>query len=249
MTSRLARRLYPYGTVRPVLRGPWRGFRYVVEPGMGATFGLGLADYRAQFLSRHVRAGMVVYDVGANRGQMALLFSRLVSPAGRVVSFEPVAALHRSMERNLALNDVRNVDARCLAVADTTGRRPFLFAEDACTQGKLAGVEPTYEMPGAQRFDVDAAALDDLVRAGIPPPDFLKVDVEGGAAAVFRGAAAVLARIGPAIYVELHGPEEQRAVRDHLIAAGYRIERVTGEPVLDPTARWDSALFCRPPQR
>ena len=74
------------------------------------------------------------------------------------------------------------------------------------------------------------------------------MEVEGGAGAVFRGAAAVLTRIGPAIYVELRGPEEQRAVRDHLIAADYRVERLTGEPVLDPTTRWESALFCRPPR-
>jgi FkbM family methyltransferase len=243
MMGRLARWLYPYGSVRPVLRGPWRGFRYVVEPGMGATFALGLADYHADFIARHVSPGMTVYYVGANRGQMALLLSRLVGPAGCVVSLEPVPALHQSLRRNLALNGVANVDCRCLAVADASGRRPFLFDDEACTQGKLAGVEPTYRLPGARRLDVDAASLDDLVDAGAPPPDFLKVDVEGGAAAVLRGAARVLARSAPSIYVELHGPEEQRGVRDSLMSAGYRIERLTGEPVLDPTARWESPLF------
>ncbi len=244
----LARWLYPYGSVRSVLRGPWRGMRYVVEPGIGVTFAFGLGEHHAAFMADRVGPGMTVYDIGANRGQMTLLFSRLVGPTGRVWGFEPVTELHESTRRNLDLNGVHNADARCLAIADTRGRRRFLFADDACTQGKLADVEPTYQMPNVRSLDVEAISLDDLIDDGAPAPDFLKVDVEGGAASVFRGAPRMLERIGPAIYVELHGPEEQAGVRDYVMAAGYRIERLTGEPVHDPVARWESPLFCHRPR-
>ena len=102
MLQRLARRLYPYGAVRTVLRGPVRKARYVVAPGMGVTYALGMDAFHMSFLGRFSRDGMTVYDVGANRGQLALFFSRVVGPRGRVVSFEPVPSVFATLEQNIA---------------------------------------------------------------------------------------------------------------------------------------------------
>jgi hypothetical protein len=86
----LIRLLYPHGSVRTVLRGPLKGARFEVTPGMGATYAWGWEVMNQRFLSQRVRPGAVIYDVGANRGQMALYFSRLVPGLlGQVFSFEP----------------------------------------------------------------------------------------------------------------------------------------------------------------
>jgi FkbM family methyltransferase len=223
--------------------------QYVVEPGMGATFALGVDAYNWRFMAEHIREGMTVYDVGANRGQMALLYSRLVGPTGRVMSFEPMPQLCRSLERNLSLNRIANVEARCAAVAERGGRKTFRFTEAMSTQGKLADVEPTYQIDGARDVEVDAVTLDEIVDAGHRPPDFLKIDVEGGARSVLLGARRVLESARPTIYIELHGPEEQEAVRDCLMSIGYQVARLSGEPVADPTLRWESPLHCYQPAR
>ena len=85
--------------------------------------------------------------------------------------------------------------------------------------------------------------LDDLLREECPP-DLIKIDVEGAAAAVLRGAARILDERGPSVYVELHGPEEQAGIRDELLSRGYVAYSSTGEVVADPVNRWVSPLWC-----
>ena len=111
-------------------------------------------------------------------------------------------------------------------------------------QVKLAAVEPTYVNEGADAFEVETMTLDGLIAEGLPVPDLLKIDVEGAAAAVLRGAARLLDERSPRIYLDLHGPEEQEGVRDELLSRGYVAETVDGEIVPDPTAEWHTPLWC-----
>ena len=74
----------------------------------------------------------------------------------------------------------------------------------------------------------------------------LKIDVEGGAGAVLAGAQTLLALHRTTIYIELHGPEEQKAVRELLAKSGYQAQTLSGEVVSDPTAGWFSPLVCKP---
>lgn len=236
--------LYPYGKPRTVLRGPARGMRFVVEPGIGFSYALGVEAACPRFLSSQVRPGETVYDIGANKGQMSLLFARRVGPSGCVLAFEPVPEEHESLCRNLRLNGLDWVEALPLAVSDAAGRATFTYASDRPTQGKLAGVEPTYVNEGAGTFEVETVTLDGLLEKGLPAPDLLKIDVEGAAAAVLRGAARLLEERSPRIYLDLHGPEEQAGVRDELLPRGYVAETVDGEAVADPTAQWRTPLWC-----
>ena len=48
MKQQLVRLLFPYGSERRVLRGPARGMRFVVEPGIGFTYALGTDAARTQ---------------------------------------------------------------------------------------------------------------------------------------------------------------------------------------------------------
>jgi len=244
MKARLARLFYPYGAKRRVLRGPARGMRFIVESGIGVSFALGTNAAAPRFFQRHVRRGMTVYDVGANKGQMALLFATLVGPAGRVVALEPVPSEFSSLERNLRLNRVDTI-VRALRVAISDRECDLSFLCDAVnpTQGKLADVEPTYQVPGAQAITVKARPLDRLLEAE-RPPDVLKIDVEGAAASVLRGARRILDDVGPGVYLELHGPEEQAGVRNELLTRGYVAETLDGRTVEDPTRGWYSPLWC-----
>ena len=242
--ERIARLFYPTGATRRVLRGPLRGFRYVVESGMGVSYALGVDTGGVRFLQQKVTPGMTVYDVGANRGQMCLLFSKWVGPNGCVLTFEPVPRLAASTARNVKLNSLTNVCSRALALSDHDGVDSFAFSWNLPTQGKLADVEATYLVPGTSIQEVEVARLDSFVARGQPPPDLIKIDVEGAAAAVLRGGAEVIENHFPAIYLELHGPEEQAGVRDELLSRGYLCETLDGSRVEDPTDGWHSPLWC-----
>lgn len=239
----LVRLLYPYGSVRRVVRGPARGMRFVVEPAFGVSYAWGVARSMPRDLPPRVRRGMTVIDVGANKGQMTLLFAKLVGPSGRVVSFEPAPAEFQSLERNVRLNALDQVTTVHAAAADATGEMVLMYNAAYPTQGKLRDVEPTSTVAGATAVSVPTQPLDALLEQGLRP-DLIKIDVEGGALGVLRGAARILDTIGPGIYIELHGPEEQAAVRDELLTRGYVAETVDGTRVADPTIGWHDPLWC-----
>jgi len=245
MTS-IARLLCPYGSRRRVLRGPARGMRVVVEPGIGLAYLLGVDAAAPQFFYRRVEPGMTVFDVGANKGQMALLFASLVGPHGQVLAFEPAPAEFASLERNIVLNRLGNIRPIRAAAADQDGEATFSYCATDPTQGKLTDVEPTYATASIDTLSVRTVMLDGFLETGIRA-DVIKLDVEGSAAVALRGARRLIAEHAPAFFIELHGPEEQRGVAEELVAHGYVAETLDGTAVPDPTAGWFNPLWCHKP--
>lgn len=252
LRQRAARLAYPYGSVRRVLRGPASGLWYEVGPGLGASYALG-KGFDLRELERSIRPGMVVFDLGANRGAVTLPMSRWVGPSGRVIAFEPVPEICRALERNVALNAARNVEVRCVAASDQEGFAAFLFPSSQPTQGKLADVEPTVGVEDtASTLRVKTVTLDGIIDAGAPVPDLVKIDVEGGAAAALRGARRLLDASAPVVWIELHGPDEHHAVRDELVTRGYTLTTLDGRRIIDGVVDHQAvttALLCEPPHR
>jgi FkbM family methyltransferase len=175
-----------------------------------------------------------------------MFFAQAVRPEGTVVCFEPVPSIFKDLQLNMSLNSLRHVRAVCAAVSDRVGYESFAFGPEADLMGKLLDCEPTYRTPGATSICVATLRLDEVAGRNEPPPHFLKIDVEGGAGRVLHGARRVLQEFRPEIYIELHGPEEQRAVRDYIQQAGYKVATLAGVAVADPTSGWHSPLWCRP---
>lgn len=247
----VARLLYPHGATRTVLRGPAKGTRFVVQRGTGVSFALG-RDAGPRFFEGLVREGMTVWDVGANVGQTALVLAPLVGgpdgTEGRVVSFEPAPQPYEGLLDNLRVSGCPNVEPHRVALSDADGTAEFWFSETGTTAGKLAGVEPTKGLDNRYSVTVETARADTLLASGaVPVPDLIKIDVEGGGAAVLRGAAGLLEEHGPAVLIEQHGPEERQGIKDELLARGYVAETLGGERVQDPTAAWRNPLYCYRP--
>lgn len=240
----IVRMFYPYGTIRRIFRGPLTGVRFVVEPSMGLTYALGGQGFNWDFLSRHISPGMVIYDVGGNRGQMSLFFSKQVGSTGQVLSFEPVPEMYNFLVKNIHLNSIKNVSSLNIALSDYEGTAVFMFSKDFSTEGKLASPEISPSHGEADSINVIVKRMDSVLEEGMPVPDIIKIDVEGAAAAVLRGAKNIIEQYYPSIYIELHGPEEQQSIKDCLMTNGYHIETLDGEHVADPTSGWHSPLWC-----
>ena len=246
LAKKLVRALYPYGAIRTLLLGLLRGSKFVVAPSMGLTFAFGNDAMNWYFLGSKIATGDVVYDIGGNRGQMSLFFSKVVGYQGHVFSFEPVRELMDIANKNFRLNDCKNIKMHNIALADSDGVASFDFSEQLSTQGKLVDVENSYR-PGHSSlpFEVPTRSLDSMMLDGsltIPKP--LKIDVEGGAGQVIEGAQNLLRDVGPEIYGELHGPEEQRSV-DSLRGLGYELYDLQGNEIGDLMARWVSPVWCQ----
>ncbi len=253
MQGSLVRLFYPYGSVRTIFRGPARGLEYVVEPGMGLTYALAPRIMHLDFLANLVQPGMTVYDVGANKGQMTLFFAACVGPKGRVHSFEPVPEEFESLQRNVQLNRLPNVCLWQVALAERDGTARFRYLASRPSSGRLWRDVSGYANldPGTERV-VATRSLDSIVREGAPLPDIIKIDVEGAADLVLRGARSILDRVSPSVYLELHGGVEQAGIRDELVTRGYRVETIQGTLVGDVTSSWNNPLWCyqpAPPRR
>jgi FkbM family methyltransferase len=132
-------------------------------------------------------------DVGANLGIVTCLMSELW-PRRRIHSFEPGPSTFTSLQRNLALNGVKNVQAHNTAVSDTEGTLTFSFRPDSrATSGFPKDQKTHADGRDPNMIKVQSTTLDRYVAShGIPSISLLKVDVEGFEPLVFRGAEQLL---------------------------------------------------------
>ncbi len=191
-------------------------------------------------LRRTLPPGGVLWDLGANVGFFSLLGARLAGPDGRVVAWEPVPAVAaHAREAALRSGFDAQVEVRAEAVGAIAGEQELLVAEDeSWSHLALRG-----NAAGTRSVSVGVTTLDAALGSGAPPPDVVKLDVEGSEADVLRGAQRLLAEHRPALVIELHGTAIE--VCDLLEAAGYTAERLdaAGAPRAAPA---HAHLLARP---
>lgn len=251
--SRAARWFFPYGSIRSAISGPAAGLRFRVAPGMGMMYALGRDHRRAlDLLAARLRPGQTVYDVGANQGQFTLPLSRIVGGEGCVVAFEPVPENFAALAENVALNGLSNVNLRRNALGGKSGTRTFFFERQRCTMGTF--VESAVKLNAdAPRIEVVTECMDELVAAGVKPPDCIKIDVEGAAGEVLSGCRETLRRRRPALFVELHISERHDDERQALMAVArdfeYEIAMMDDMPISEMRVPGEYHAWCVPVSR
>lgn len=184
----------------------------------------------AAFLARAIgQRPAVVWDVGANVGTVSLPLA-VACPHAHIHAFEPSPPVLARLHRNLSLNPSLSsrVQVHEVALSDRTSRTEFHLSQDACN----SGVGSIVRRPegGATTVSVQCARADELVAQGrLPPPEVIKIDVEGFELEVIRGLSETL-RAHPVKLVFEHDPALLRerghsltAVSDELRALGYSL--------------------------
>jgi FkbM family methyltransferase len=208
---RLPAKLLTKSTVMRIRRGPARGMKWSSG---SAVHGCWLGTYeleKQKLLERIVRPDMTVYDVGAQAGFYTLLCSKLVGETGRVIAFEPSISEARYLLEHVRINNLANVSIVQAAV----GASPSLcgFSSDrAICQNRLTKENDKLLVP--------VISLDSLT---LPPPDVIKMDIEGGESDALQGARAFLLRHKPIVLLALHGPEHANFCPEFLRSCGYRV--------------------------
>ena len=77
----------------------------------------------------------------------------------------------------------------------------------------------------------------------IPPPNVVKIDVEGGELDVLSGALEMLRMSRPTIFLEAHGSALEKACSQQLLRLGYKIRRIERDIRGEESARH---LVCLP---
>lgn len=187
-------KLMPATAVVPILSGPLRGKRWLVGSSLHGCWIGSFEREKQELMAREVRPDTVFYDIGANVGFYSLLASMLVSH-GRVFAFEPLPENMGYLRRHLDLNGVRNVECLDVAVCDRVGEAYFR-ADVERSMGHL-------ESEGKIR--VATTTLDHLLQADqIPPPNYIKMDIEGAEVLALRGATTTFNKYRPTLVLATH---------------------------------------------
>ena len=194
---------------RVIASGLGRGLRLRVLPETPKSYRLGTHEPHMQAMIReHVREAMTVYDCGANVGYFSVMLARAVGARGRVYAFEPSPASVESLRAARELNRLSNLTVVPEAVWDKREMLRFCRGDAGASlvSDHVEGVfGETADSPHGL-VDIAANSLDNFVyEEGHPPPDFIKLDVEGAEGRAMRGARRLLAERRPGLLLEIHG--------------------------------------------
>lgn len=184
----------------------------------------GDAWYAAEsaILSRHVKPGDTVIDVGANIGFITGIASRMVGEKGRIHSFEPSPVVHAKLLGVIHENGLTNVTSHNVGCGDVPGE--MLLASPTGSSGNATLTNPQATAGPQQKVNI--VVLDEYLGRALNRLDFIKIDTEGFEDHVLAGACALIDSYHPTIYIELSsdymGPSERAIqwLRDH----GYTFE-------------------------
>ena len=141
--------------------------------------------------------GSVFYDIGANVGYMSIEIAARHRDKVTVVAFEPQPALALAVARSAHLNGLTNVSVFEVLLGAREGEADLFLTSHSLH----ASMVPRER--GATRLPRSVATIDGMVRSGsIPPPDVMKLDVEGAEMDVLSGAMETISARRPGIVFE-----------------------------------------------
>lgn len=204
----------PFGKLRKLLRsvldrGYMRGLTCGVAPAIEHERTLRLLSCRT------------VVDVGANRGQFALV-ARHTFPSARIIAFEPLEGPGRVFER--VFKEDESVQLRWVAIgAEAEQVEMHISARDDSSSILPIGTEQSRVFPGTEEVGTtiievrrlgDQCSSDDIVS-----PALLKLDVQGFELEALRGCESLLSYFSwvycECSFVSLY---EGQALADEVIA-------------------------------
>lgn len=180
----------PQRLQRPLLR------QYLVRE---IAAGRRMTEGEAFYLPHVIRAGQIIFDIGANVGEYTFQFSRLVGPTGHVHAFEPIGYNFGTLKSMIRRAKLSNVTAHQVALSDCCG---------VARMGIPAVLDHSLGQFTGDGEPVRVKTLDHLIAEGFPVPDFIKCDVEGNAPQVVRGAANLIRKRKPLWLMEVWNSDE-----------------------------------------
>jgi FkbM family methyltransferase len=225
--------------------GPAAGLRFEISLPKDKAIWTGTHEPAfASAIADSVHRGDVCYDVGGYRGYLGGVMA--IAGASAVIVFEPLPANQRALKRLCELNPELPIQVQPIALGATNSPVTLQVMPDD-SMGRLAtsALSPGTQPPAF--ISVDVRTLDELQSRGeIPPPDLIKIDVEGAELDVLRGATATLRLSQPLVFLEAHSQVIEVECVKELESQGYSTRRIGSDPGKDDHARH---LEGRPLQR
>lgn len=157
------------------------------------------------FAEEFIKPGHVVWDVGANVGMFTFAGSFRAGSSGHVVAVEADLFLADLLRRSASIASPgrSKVVVLPVAISDSLGIAEFHIAKRGRSTNFLASASGSTQTGGVREtVSVMTVTLDWLMER-LPPPNVLKIDVEGAENLVLAGANTLLSKVRPVILCEI----------------------------------------------
>jgi FkbM family methyltransferase len=150
---------------------------------------------------KYIQKGTVVLDVGANFGQMAIAFSKMVGDDGKVYAFEAQDTVFKFLEKNIQANKCTNVIAKDGAVYNEVGKI-LIFPEPELSNISFSSNAINPQLSSGRKvttFTIDSLQINE-------PISFIKVDIQGSDIFAMQGAKETILKNKMPILFEFEQP-------------------------------------------
>lgn len=146
-------------------------------------------------ISRYIKPGAAVIDVGANIGFHTKFFLKLAGSRGKVVSFEPDKENLKTLKARFS-GKIKSGNLVVIEKVATNQEGDYFLNLDASNPGG--------HKVGSKGTPVKGTTVDQTVSQLGIKPSFMKIDVEGHEEFVILGAEKTINRYHPVIFMEFH---------------------------------------------
>ena len=152
------------------------------------------------FLKRNLDFGDTAFDIGSHIGYTSILTSKIVGENGHVYSFEPINENYLVLEKNINLNNCKNISIIKKALSNKNGEVEFSIPESGDNLAMSSMVWGKKSHNNKQL--VKTINIDDDPKLRHLSPKTIKIDVEGAEGLVVEGMQKLISRCRPYMYIE-----------------------------------------------
>lgn len=138
--------------------------------------------------SKYIKPGTAVLDLGANFGQMSILFSEFVGQGGKVYSFDADNFIFEILSKNIKANNKENIIPVFGAVHNRANEELFFPEQDFVEYQTYGSYGIDYNVKQGRK--VKSLTIDSM---NIPEKiSFMKIDIQGGDLQAMQGAVKTI---------------------------------------------------------
>ena len=237
-------RVYPKNSFRKVTRN---GVKYELDISdyMEWLVFYGIQAEPRNALYQLLKEGDVVFDVGANIGEVTFGMSKRVGNLGMIHSFEPEPFIFSKISRNLSLNSFTNIRLNNVALGDIE-QELFLKAQ---VENNRGGTRIYTNSKEGKKVKV--TTLDFYVQQNdLKKLDLIKIDVEGFELKALQGAQEVLQKFKPLLFIEVNDnnlkeqSDSAQSLIEFLFKMGYtKIEHSENKTIITTSTDFSNCHF------
>jgi len=180
---------------------------------------------------KYIKPNSAVLDVGANFGQMSILFASMVGQRGKVYSFDADDFIFDILKKNIAVNNIANIIPVFGAVHDVVGETLFFPEQDFVKWGAYGAYGIDYNAHNGRKVPtvtIDSLNIDEEI-------SFMKIDIQGGDLLALKGAVHTIKKNKMPIIFEYESAYQDefnfnfQEYVDFVLSIGYRFDKVICE--------------------